>query len=60
MIWYQALVTAILIQETGGLERISTITLVLQANRPTNFASTLFRIKTSVSLKYFVNDCRLL
>ena len=37
MIWYLVFVTAILIQETGELELTSTITLVLQANRLTNW-----------------------
>ena len=37
MIWYLVFVTVILIQETGELELTSTITLVLQANRLTNW-----------------------
>ena len=41
MIWYWNFVTAILIQETGGLKLASTSTLVLQAKQLTKCASHL-------------------
>ena len=62
MIWYLVFVTVILIQETGELELTSTITLVLQANRLTNwqehssFKKTPWKLKITNLNFHFANS----